>query len=419
MSPLSRLICIASLGLVAGVGLTVAGAVQAEKPVVAPPPAHADTLSWEDARLLAEILQRVRENYVQPVDDGTLMHQAAHGLVEGLDEYSSFLDSDEYQELKLSTSGAYAGIGIEVDVRADRVVIARVIPGSPAEQAGLRSLDVISGIDDKPVTAINFDVAIDAMRGEPDTKVRVAVTRAGKALSFEIKRSRVELESVAAQLLGSGYGYLRITSFTDTTAAEFEAALKSLRAANKVKLKGLVIDLRNNPGGVLDAAVAVADDLLERGRIVSADGRTEESRFVNDATPGDASEGAALALLVNGGSASAAEILAAALHDNARAMLIGRKTYGKGSVQTIMPLSGGRALKLTTSHYYTPNGASLDHHGIVPDVTLDGAEQAAADLDVPGTTPTLASRDLAVGLALQTLRRTRVATGNSNAPPRS
>jgi carboxyl-terminal processing protease len=432
MSPSIRLLCAACLGLALGAGLTVASAVQAEKaaetpaspaaPVAPGVPAadgKSDHLSWEDARLLAEVLQRVRENYVKPVDDQTLMHQAAQGLVEGLDEYSTFLDRDEYQELKLSTSGAYAGIGIEVDVRADKVVIVRCVPGSPAALAGLLGGDVIVSIDDRPVSAVNFDVAIDQMRGEPDTQVQLVVSRAGKTLNYQLRRSRVELESVESQMLANGYGYLRISSFTDTTAPEFEAALQKLRAANKGTLRGLVIDLRNNPGGVLDAAVQVADDLLDHGRIVSADGRTEESRFVSDATPGDLSDGAAIALLVNGGSASAAEILAAALHDNARATLIGRRTYGKGSVQTIMPLSGGRALKLTTSHYYTPKGVSLDHRGLEPDVTLDGVEQNAAELDAPGVAPTLASRDVAVGVALQSLRHTRVATGNANSPPRS
>ncbi len=416
MSPASRVLFSACIGLAFGVGLTMASAVRAEKATTTA--SQADQLSWDDARLLAEVLQRVRESYVKPLDDGALMQQAAQGLVEGLDEYSSFLDRDEYQELKLSTSGAYAGIGIEVDVRADKVVVVRCVPGSPAELAGLHGGDIISSIDDRPVTAVNFDVAIDEMRGAPDTLVKVAVLRTGKPLDFQIRRSRVELESVASQLLANGYGYVRIGSFTDNTPPEFESALQTLRASNKAMLKGLVIDLRNNPGGVLDAAIEVADDLLDHGRIVSADGRTEESRFVSDATPGDLSGGAAIALLVNGGSASSAEILAAALHDNARATLIGRKTYGKGSVQTIMPLSGGRALKLTTSHYYTPHGASLDHRGLDPDVALDGAEQAAADLDAPGALPTLATRDLAVGLALQTLRRIRVATGNTS-PPRS
>jgi carboxyl-terminal processing protease len=403
-----------------GLGLTVAGAVRAEKPT----PADAATTAtgnvpWEDARLLAEILQRVRENYVQPVDDSTLMRQAAHGLVEGLDEYSSFLDRDEYEEMQMATSGAYAGVGIEVDVRDNHVLIIRCLPGSPAANAGLRANDVITGIDALDVTIDNFDAAIGEMRGEPGTAVKLRVMRAGHALEFEVTRSLVELQSVSAQLLGNGYGFIRISSFTETTAPEFESALQSLRAANSSALKGLVIDLRNNPGGVLDAAIAVADDLLDKGRIVSADGRTEESRFVNDANPGDAAEGAPLALLVNGGSASAAEILAAALHDNQRATVIGRKTYGKGSVQTIMPLSGGRAIKLTTSHYYTPKGVSLDHRGIVPDIALDGVERAAAELDAEGATPTLATRDAAVGLALQTLRRMRVASGAAASPPRS
>jgi carboxyl-terminal processing protease len=419
MSPVSKLLCASSLGLALGVGLTLTTTAHAEKPAPAATAPVADSMPWEDARLLAEILQRVRDNYVQPIDDSTLMHQAARGLVEGLDEYSSFLDRDAYQELKLSTSGAYAGIGIEVDVRATQVVIVRCLPDSPADHAGLRANDVISSIDGQPVTAQNFDAAIDSMRGAPDTEVRLGVLRAGKPLQFAVRRSRVELESVTAQLLGNGYGYLRISSFTDTTADEFATALKALRSANKAVLKGLVIDLRNNPGGVLDAAITVADDLLESGRIVSADGRTAESRFVSEATPGDLSEGAALALLVNAGSASAAEILAAALHDNQRATLIGRKTYGKGSVQTIMPLSGGRALKLTTSHYFTPKGASLDHRGIVPDVTLDGVEPAPAAMDVLGELPTLASRDTAVGVALQSLRRTRVATGSAPHAPRS
>jgi carboxyl-terminal processing protease len=420
MSSRSRLWCTLLAGLAAGVCLSMTGTVMAEKHAT-PAPGNAQTaVSWEDARLLAEILQRVRENYVSPVDDRTLMQQAAHGLVEGLDDYSSFLDPDEYQELKTSTSGAYAGIGIEVEAGKDSINVVRCIPDSPAEHAGLLAGDAIVSIDGTAVVPGNFDAAIAEMRGEPDTKVRLAVRRVGKPLEFEVLRSRVELASVAAESLSPGFGYLRISSFTDTTASEFESALVRLRADKQVPLKGLVIDLRDNPGGVLDAAVAVADDLLDSGRIVSADGRTPESRFVSEAKPGDLSDGATLTVLVNGGSASAAEILAAALHDNHRATLIGRKTYGKGSVQTIMPLSGGRALKLTTSHYFTPDGISIDRRGIIPDVAIDGTEQPAAELDAAGAPPTLATRDMAVGLALQTLRGyVRVASGTSSVQPRS
>jgi carboxyl-terminal processing protease len=386
-------------------------AVMAEKQVAPLPASAQQAVSWQDARLLAEILQRVRENYVNPVDDGTLMRQAAHGLVDGLDEYSTFLDRDEYRELKVATSGVYAGIGIEVEAGTDGINIVRCIPGSPAEHAGLLAGDDILSIDGNAVAPTNFEAAIADMRGAPNTKVRLAIRRAGKPLEFEVLRSRVELASVAAESLSPGFGYLRISSFTDSTAREFETAIARLRTDKRVPLRGLVIDLRDNPGGVLDAAVAVADDLLDSGRIVSADGRTAESRFVSEATPGDVSDGAALVLLVNGGSASAAEILAAALHDNHRAMLLGRKTFGKGSVQTIMPLSDGRALKLTTSHYYTPNGTSIDRLGIVPDVAIDGPEQPAAVMDEAGTPATLAVRDMAVGVALQTLRgQVRVAS---------
>jgi carboxyl-terminal processing protease len=225
--------------------------------------------------------------------------------------------------------------------------------------------------------------------------------------------------SVAAQLLSPGFGYLRITSFTDVTASEFVAAFARLQA-NQPRLKGLIIDLRNNPGGVLDAAVAIADDLLDKGTIVSAQGRTEEARFITSAEPGDLAQGTEIALLVNGGSASAAEILAAALHDNGRATLVGRKTYGKGSVQTIMPLSGGQALKLTTSRYFTPTGASINRRGIVPDVEINGVEQPPAELDPAGKSPTLAGRDQAVGIALQMLRsKVRLASGNVPNRPRS
>ena len=381
-----------------------------------PPRADNNGVNWEDARLLAEIMQRVRDNYVQPVDSKTLMQRAAGGMVMGLDEYSTLLDPGAYQDLKVATSGTYAGIGIEIEARGEHIAIVRVIPGSPAAKAGLHDGDLLQDVDGVPVSSRNLDAASDAMHGDTGKPVTLALSRDGAARSVTIERSRVELPSVEFESLQAGMGYLRISTFTDETAGEFANALRTLRQDPANPLRGLVLDLRNNPGGVLDAAVAVADDLLESGVIVSADGRTDEARFVDRATPGDASGGAAVVVMVNGGSASAAEILAAALHDNARALLVGRKTYGKGSVQTIMPLPGGRALKLTTSRYYTPTGVSLDHNGIVPDLVLNGSEPPQAQLDGPGDSPTLARRDPEVGVAMQRLRdQLRVASAGQTA----
>jgi carboxyl-terminal processing protease len=242
------------------------------------------------------------------------------------------------------------------------------------------------------------------MRGPEGSRIRLAVRRDGSPalLEFQVERAHVQLRSVAAELLTADIGYLRITSFTDTTASELEQAVARLTSTRGGRLDGLVIDLRNDPGGVLDAAVQVADDFLDHGTIVSADGRTADARFRIEAKPGDISHGARLVVLVNGGSASASEILAAALHDNHRATLIGRRTYGKGSVQTIMPLADGQALKLTTSRYFTPAGISINGVGIVPDTVLDGVEQPPADMD-SGDRATLAERDPQVSAALQAL----------------
>jgi carboxyl-terminal processing protease len=242
------------------------------------------------------------------------------------------------------------------------------------------------------------------MRGPEGSRIRLAVRRDGAPalLEFQIERAHLQLRSVAAELLTANVGYLRITNFTDTTAGELEQAVARLTHTHAGKLDGLIIDLRNDPGGVLDAAVQVADDFLDHGTIVSAEGRTADARFRIEAKPGDISNGARLVVLVNGGSASASEILAAALHDNHRATLIGRRTYGKGSVQTIMPLPDGQALKLTTSRYFTPAGISINGVGIVPDTVLEGIEQPPADMD-SGDAATLAQRDPQVSAALQAL----------------
>jgi carboxyl-terminal processing protease len=325
-------------------------------------------------------------------------------MVAALDPHSAFLDSEEFEEIRLSTMGSYPGVGIEVVAEDAGVKILRPIEGSPAELAGMRSGDVIVKIDGVDVGA-DLAGAINRMRGPAGSTVRLSVRRAGHSelLNFLLRRAKVEVRSVAQQNLEPGYGYVRITGFSETTADDVASAVERLKRDNSHGLKGLVIDLRNNPGGVLEASVAVADAFLDHGVIVSADGRTPDSRFRMDATPGDLIDGAPIVVLVNSGSASAAEILAGALKDHDRAELVGHKTYGKGSVQTVMPLSHGGALKLTTSRYFTPSGASIHEKGILPDVVIDAPEEAPADLDAASPIP-LSARDPEVRLALEELK---------------
>jgi carboxyl-terminal processing protease len=332
-------------------------------------------------------------------------------MVEALDEHSALLEPDDYAQLQTATSGSYAGIGVEVEGVADGVRIVRCLPDSPAQRAGVRVDDLIVRIDSLEVSAANIDAATRELRGVPGSAVRLKVRRgrAAAPLVFDLQRSQVELPSVAAELIAPAIGYLRISEFTDATAGEVAAAMPRLRAGAGGHLRGLMIDLRNNPGGVLEAATAIADDFLDGGTIVSASGRLREARFRMDATPGDIAAGAPIGVLVNGGSASAAEILAAALRQNGRATLIGRRTYGKGTVQTVIPLANGRALKLTTSRYFTPSGASINGIGITPDVVLSGAETPQAALDADDRAPTLAGRDQQVAVALAQLRGGRLA----------
>lgn len=364
-----------------------------------------EVLPWQDAQVLAEVLQRVRENYVDRVDVHQLMHQAARGMLEGLDEHSTLLDAREYAALLASTNGRYSGVGVEVEGVASGVRIVRCLANSPAQNAGLRAGDLVVRIDDIAVSAANLDVATDLLRGDVGSSVRLAIQRDGRApQEFRLQRSAIQLPSVATESIAPGIGYLRVSEFSNSTAAELATAVAGVRAAHQGKLQGLIIDLRNNPGGVLEAASASADDFLERGTIVSADGRASDAHFRIEATPGDIASGAPIVVLVNGGSASASEILAAALRQNDRATLIGRRTYGKGTVQTIMPLSDGEALKITTSRYYTPSGTSINGVGITPDVVLTGADLPPAELDTGTGTPTLARRDPQVAAALAHLR---------------
>ncbi len=333
----------------------------------------AETLPWEDARLLAEVLEHVRRDYVERVDDRTLIENAIRGMVSSLDPHSAFLDNEEYDEIRISTTGNYSGVGIEVTMEGGAVKVVAPIEGTPAAKAGIEPGDTIISIDGVAVEQATLNEAINRMRGRAGTTVKVRVTREGVSspLEFLLERSNVQVHSVKHELLEPGYGYVRITHFSETTGLDLNNSITALKAASPTGLKGLVLDLRNNPGGVLEAAVNVSDAFLDDGIIVTASGRVAESKFEMDATPGDITDGAEIVVLVNSGSASASEIVAGALKDHGRALLVGRTTFGKGSVQTVMPLSDGRAIKLTTSRYYTPSGVSIHHKGITPDVLVD------------------------------------------------
>ncbi len=362
-------------------------------------------LTAAESAQLAEILDRVRRDYVDDVQQPALIDDALRGLVSGLDPYSSYLDAEEYADLRVSTAGTYAGIGIEVST-ADRALrVVRPFRDSPAAAAGIMSGDMISAIDGTPV-GTDLDAAMARMRGPRGSPVKLAVMRAGQALplEFTVERAQVEVHSVATVLLEGGYVYSRIASFSDTTATDFVTGIARARRDLRTKPRGLIIDLRNNPGGVLESAVEVADELLESGVIVTADGRTPSSRFTMQASPGDLLPGVRVVVLVNGTTASAAEILAGALQDHQRATLLGRRTFGKGSVQTVMPLSTGRAIKLTTSRYHTPSGRSIQGSGIDPDHAFELIDGPPLDLDDARTRATLARRDPAVQAALELLK---------------
>lgn len=362
-------------------------------------------LPWEEASLFAEVYEHIKREYVAEVDDHALMEKAVRGMVAALDPHSAYLDSEEFDEIRLSTMGSYPGVGIEVVAEDGVVKILRPIEGSPAQRGGLRAGDEIVRIDGSDIGA-DLAGAINRMRGASGSLVTLSIRREGTpgVLEYALRRTQVEVHSVAQLSLEPGYGYLRITSFSETTAQDVSHAVSRLKRDNPRGIKGLVLDLRNNPGGVLEAGVAVADDFLNSGVIVTADGRTPEARFRMEATPGDLIDGAPLVVLVNGGSASASEIVAGALKDHGRALLVGRRTYGKGSVQTVMPLSHGGAVKLTTSRYFTPSGASIHGKGIVPDVLEDGPGAPPAELVPAHGSASLAARDADVRLGLEVLK---------------
>jgi len=369
------------------------------------PASQKSPLTLAESAQLAEVIERVQREYVDNVSHPELINDALRGVVSGLDPYSSYLDAEEYADLRVSTAGTYAGIGIEVST-ADRALrVVRPFRDSPAAAAGIQSGDMISAIDGTPVGA-DLDAAMARMRGPRGSTVKLAVTRVGQSLplEFTVERAQVDVHSVAMVKLEGGYVYARITAFSDTTAEDFAASIARLRRDMPAKPRGVVLDLRNNPGGVLESAVEVADQLLETGVIVTADGRTPAARFTMEATPGELLPGVPVVVLVNGSTASAAEILAGALQDHHRGLLLGRRTFGKGSVQTVMPLKEGRAIKLTTSRYFTPSGRSIQGQGIEPDHAFENIDGVPLELDDARVRQTLGARDAGIHAALELLK---------------
>ncbi len=336
-------------------------------------------IPFEGLKTFAEVYGRIKQDYVEPVKDDKLIEDAIRGMLSGLDPHSTYLDKEQYDELKVGTMGQFGGLGIEVGMENGFVKVIAPIDDTPAQKAGVKAGDLIIRLDEKPVKGLSLNDAVKIMRGEPGSAIVLTLVREGREQPLRLKlvRDVIKVKSVKSRMLEPGYGYLRLSSFQAKTGENMIEALDELKKGGK--LKGLVLDLRNNPGGVLNAAVSVSDAFLDEGLIVYTDGRIEDSKMKFDATSGDALEGAPMVVLINAGSASASEIVAGALQDHNRAIIMGEKTFGKGSVQTILPTSNGGGIKLTTARYYTPSGRSIQAEGIAPDVQISKVKLEAAN----------------------------------------
>ena len=341
-------------------------------------------LPWEDVRMLADVMQLVKEQYVEPVDDKTLIKGAIRGLLGNLDPHSDFLDQSDYSDMEDLTSGEFNGIGIDVGEDDDgSIVVVSPIDDSPAARAGIQAGDQLLQVNGTSLDGLSLDQAGELLRGKPGSSVTLTLlpVDSDKPRTVKLVREKIHVASARGELLQKGYGYLRINDFGEDTPGAVTSSLKALVKKNGGPLTGLVMDLRNNPGGLLDAAVAVADDFLDGGVIVSSKGRAPGSNMVKHALPGDLLDGAPLVVLVNEGTASAAEVVAGALMDDHRALIVGEQTFGKGSVQTIIPLPEGEAIKLTTALYYTPSGHSIQAEGIMPEVVVGPLKLAEGESD--------------------------------------
>ena len=364
-----------ALGIALGLGW--AAAVPAADPHEAP----VETTPVEDLRAFAEIFGRIKQEYVEEVGDKALIENAIRGMLSGLDPHSAYLDLDEFKDLKEGTSGEFGGLGIEVGMEDGFIKVIAPIDDTPAQRAGIKAGDLIIRLDDKAVKGMSLDEAVNLMRGKPGTEITLTVVRGedDKPIKFTLVRDVIKVASVKGRLLDGAFGYVRIAHFQARTSDDLLDTVERLKKKAKPELKGLVLDLRNNPGGVLNGAVAVSDAFLTEGVIVYTMGRDPDSRLDFTAAPDDVLEGAPMVVLVNEGSASASEIVAGALQDHRRAVVMGARTFGKGSVQTIIQLNNRSAIKLTTARYFTPSGRSIQAEGIEPDITLSSVKVSLAE----------------------------------------
>lgn len=327
-------------------------------------------LPLDQLRNFSDIFARIKSDYVEEVSDKELLESAIRGMLSGLDPHSTYLDPEEYKELKIGTTGQFGGLGIQVGMENGYVKVISPIDDTPAYKAGLKAGDLIIDLGGKPVKDMSLNDAVKVMRGKPGTKIKLSVMREGTEapIKFELERAIIKVKSVKSYLMEPGFGYVRISTFQSKTAKHLKSAIKNLM--KEAPLNGLIVDLRNNPGGVLNAAADVADLFIEKGKLVYTQGRVSNSYFEFNAKSGDVLNNAPIVVLINAGSASASEIVAGALQDHKRAVIMGEKSFGKGSVQTIQELRNGSAVKFTTARYFTPGGRSIQAEGIEPDIKI-------------------------------------------------
>ena len=333
------------------------------------------TETYKQLNLFGEVFERVRAEYVDDVSDDSLVESAINGMLTSLDPHSNYLNTKNFNDMKVQTRGEFGGLGIEVSMENGLVKVVSPIDDTPAARAGLKPGDLITHLDGDPVQGMTLPEAVEKMRGPVSSEIKLTIRREGRE-PFDVKliRATIKIQSVRSHLEGDNIAYIRITTFNEQTDVGLNNAMKNLKLQAGGKLLGVVLDLRNDPGGLLDQAVAVADAFLEKGEIVSTRGRRSEDAQRYNARPGDIAAGLPVAVLINGGSASASEIVAGALQDHHRAILLGTRSFGKGSVQTIIPLPGHGAMRLTTARYYTPSGRSIQAKGIDPDIVVEAAK---------------------------------------------